>query len=100
MALQKEYNDKFGNNHSQAYYRITDIIMDLNNSISSSTVCIYKDINARNNNKEPIERINYVFNMLEYSQIFAVTAMENKNPIKGIYDVIKTYPEFIGSIDV
>lgn len=102
MALQKQYNDKFGNTHSQAYYRVTHINMDVNNSSSSVRVCVYKDATARNENKEPIEYFTYGFDNTtpSYNTIFGVTAMENKNPIKGIYDEIKTYPEFSGSTDV
>ena len=100
MALQKEYNDRFGNTHSQAYYRVTDILMGLSNSVATATVCVFKDVNARNDNKAPIEIITYKFNTNNYNQIFGVASMENKNPIKGIYDEIKNYPEFSGSIDV
>ena len=103
MALQKSFDDRWGNSHSAAYYRVEEINMDISTSCSKVKVKVYKDQTARNDGKEPLEIIYYIFDSSStpnYDGIFGVTMMENKNPIKGIYDEIKQYPEFSGATDV
>lgn len=102
MALEKAYDDKWGNSHPSAYFRVERISLDVKSDVGEALVCVYKDQTARNTNKEVLTQIKYTFKNTngKYDTIFGVTAMENKNPIKGIYTEIKTYPEFDGAIDV
>lgn len=100
MALKKQFNDKFGNSHSDAYYRVTSISIDFENNIAVAIVDVYKDQSSRESRMKPIETYTYKFTSGTYNSIFTTTELDNKNPLKGVYNEIKTYPELSGSIDV
>lgn len=102
MALQQVYSDKYGNTYNEAYYRVTGFNLDTITNSTTAFVCVYKDITARNNNKAPLKQYQHVFdsNNGKFTSIFGIISMDNKNPVKGIYDEIKTYPEYSGATSV
>lgn len=90
MALQKQLQTDQGFDCPQAYLMIQEIFY-LKNSSTSGRLSIYKDKQARDDNKEPI----YVFNF-----IFQYDITSNKNIIEQAYAAIKTLPEYSDCIDV
>jgi hypothetical protein len=102
MALQLSFNDRFGSTHASAYHRVVAIEMDVSNRYAKVKIATYKDLAARNADKSPLEHQTYTFSETAYDDLFDATNMNpvDKNPVKNVYDHIKTLPEWSAASDV
>ena len=81
------------------YYRIISIEIDSTLDSSKCCVALYKDLAARTAEKAPV--VNYVFTFTGDDNPCTVVAMdaENSNPIKLMYNKLKTLPTFTNAVD-
>jgi len=102
MALQKSYEDVHGTTHASAYAKIIAVTLNTLFKVAVVDLFVYKDEAARQAVKEPVARMKYRYEGEDYDDHFSITEMdvEDKNPVKIAYDLIKGTPEWTGSIDV
>lgn len=102
MALQKSYDDAFGNTNSTAYYRIVTVVNDCKNLVCNLVVAVYKDSAARQADKSALANLNYSTVGDEYATYFAVSVLDvaNHNIIKQAYTYLKSLAEYTGASDV
>jgi hypothetical protein len=100
--LQLAFTDPFGGSHPSAYHRITEVMTDILARKAKVRVSTYIGLAARQGDKVPVSGRSYHFSGTEYDLLFGVgnTNPANKNPLKNIYDHIKTRPEWAGATDV
>jgi len=93
-----ELEDSFGNIHSDPYMVIDNFIIDKQRYFIKVYVNIYKDEDARNNDKLPImTEIKAIDGESEtYNTYFSIGNMENENVFKAAYNFIQTehYPSW------
>jgi hypothetical protein len=90
MAIQIQYNTKFGDSYATAYTRIVEIKIDYVNQKATALVAIYKNEKARNEKMTPVAVESHVFKDNEFKVMFAelLSAKDDDkiNPVKSIYD--------------
>ena len=98
MALQGDYTDRFGVEHTQAYAKITFLNINMLNFTGDLVVNIWHDQTARTNSKEPVEMKHFMIDTTTFNTLLGQAAGISTlfNPI---YDWIKT-KEFAGWTDV
>jgi hypothetical protein len=102
MALQKSYEDVHGTTHVSAYAKVIAVTLNTLFQVAAIDLFVYKDEAARLATKEPVARMKYRCEGTEYEVHFSIAKMdvEDKNPVKIAYYLIKETPEWTGSIDV
>lgn len=105
MALQLSYDDRFGTTHASAYHRVLSLELFVDSQAARVRVGTYKDAQARTDGKEVLITLDYTFTATTpatYDDLFGVTALDvvDMNPIKSVYNHLKTLPEWAGASDV
>jgi hypothetical protein len=96
MALQKEFQDKFGVTHEAAYYRIRRAIVDNfptdDPPLFTAEIEVYHDQQARQDRKAPLD-------------VLVILLSDPENPamqagLVAAYDYLKTLEQFKEAQDV
>lgn len=91
-----DYTDVFGNVHDNPYMVVDDFIINKLYHSVRVTISIYKDSNARNDEKEALSVQHFPIqdNMEMYNEYFSIENMDNNNVFKAAYDYVQTehYP--------
>lgn len=100
MALQQSFADEFGSTHSTAYFRVIRLVLDYMQKSAAATMGVFKDAAASAAGKDALARWSYEYSATDFDNLFLATPMDAKNPIKAVYDDVKTKDEFTGATDV
>lgn len=96
MAFQQTYTDKFGLTHTEAYYRIVAVSIQVESNLVTVVLNVYPNQTLRLDGKPEIGTIVSTFTVDQTKSIF-----KNSNHFtEGLYNFLKTLPEFQGAIDV
>jgi len=82
MALQYTFTSSTGITSSSAYHKIYKIIYNTKRSTAIAYAEVFHDASARNNNKTPIDVVEFEFSM--------AVGNTDDNPVKQAYTAIKT----------
>jgi len=102
MAIQKSYDDIYGNTNSTAYFRVTNVNNDYKNLVCGVNVLVYKDATARAADKAPVASLSYLTVGEEYATYFEVDVLDvaGHNIIKQAYSYLKSLADYSGAQDV
>jgi len=70
------------------------------NRTTRASIGVFANATASVDEKAPIELIQYMWEGDVHDALFGIAALEAKNPVKAVYDDIKTFPEYADAIDV
>jgi hypothetical protein len=94
MAIQIEFDSKFGDTYPAAYARIINIKIDYVNQIALVILGIYKDESARNKKMQPVETESYRYSGEEFTELFAEILADKEgpsiSPIRNVYGDLST----------
>jgi len=104
MALEKQFEDSYGNIYENGYVKIIKIIIYVKNETTSICLNYYKDKEARDANKAFVKNIVYDCNndvIKNYNNYFSTEILDgDTNPVKQGYLYVKTLEEFKDARDV
>ena len=102
MALEKSYDDKFGNTNTNAYHRIRKVALDNAGSVANIEVSVYKDSAAKIASRGTLETLLYTVYGTDYDDNFSATVIDpsGMNTIKAAYEYLKPLPEYSGAVDI
>lgn len=93
MAIQINFNTKFGDLYETAYARIVNISLDYVNQCARVNVGIYRSSEDRKEGKSPVEIETYVYKDTEFQEIFSEVSVEKVsptiNPVRSIYEDLR-----------
>lgn len=119
MGLLKPHNiESKGVSLPDAYHRVITIISDYEQNAGTVVVGVYASKEAREEGKEPVERITLTLtdqkvqgepdpetgetelvDKNEFTDTFAPTKLQKKDPVKASYEYVKALPEYKNAID-
>ncbi len=82
MAIEYTFTSATGITSSSAYHRIYKVVYNNKKSTATATAEVFHDSSARNNNKVPIDVVEFEFAMS--------VGDTDKNPVKQAYTAMKT----------
>lgn len=95
MAIQINYTDRFGTTHSEAYAKIGNYLVA---NPALLAVNIYVNAAAREANKDPIERLEYVLRTpSDIAAVFGDSTLKanGKSPLTEMYAWLKTLDDTV-----
>lgn len=102
MALQLQFNrESTGDEYPDAYHRILGLYLEPAQQRAKVIVGIYRDSQARTDEKQPVEIMSYRVEPDEYKIHFKLSALNGAgaNPYKRAYEYLKRLPEYEGALD-
>lgn len=100
MALTKALETACGLNVPEAYYRVTEIRIDVVTKQAVIGVQVYKDRAARVDGKVPVDTYTAVCGEELYDTYFATLVLDGINPVSSAYLYLKTEQQvFAGTED-
>ena len=102
MALEMSITDKFGNSHTNAYFRVVVVNADWRDRNVEILVHGFKDLAAHDSDLRPVEIINLALREIAFDTYFSTTILSevNKNVVERAYVYIKTLAKFERATDV
>lgn len=99
MAL--ELTKEFPSGVSANYWKVHNLSVNFTSMCATVEVGLYVNAAARTAGKAPVETFTFNFDPPATDGLLATAQdVENVNPQKTAYDLLKTLPEFTGAVDV
>lgn len=96
MAIILQKDDDFGGTGAQ-YWRVVETNINYNDKTSQVVLFGYVNKQQRELNKRPVKIKKYSWNGADFP--FSANAMNEKNPIKISYNLIKQTSDFSAGVD-
>ena len=116
MAIELTYKAVTGSDYPKAYWRVVLVNCNWGTKTAKAVVYIHRNLSSRTVGEEPVghlifdfsgepqpEDISEITNQTpSFEKIFGIAVFDAKqtNPVKLVYEYLKTLPEFADSKDV
>ena len=117
MALEMKYKAITGSDYSKAYYRVIQVDCNWATKGARATVYIHRNLSSRTVGEEPVGHLLFDFagdvpgpeelpseinGTPSFEEIFGIAVFDVRktNPLKLVYEYLKTLPEFEDAKDV
>ena len=113
MALELSYKAATGSDYSKAYFRVVSIDLNWSAQYARAVVYIHRSKTSRESNDQPVGNKSFEFSgavddldiqnqLPSFDGVFGVGVFDARktNPVKLVYEHLKTLPEFEDAKDV